>query len=171
MILVDDGWEVHGTSGQRSHVGLQVQRTAALGRIAATPTGRELDDHPRAVLAHALLHLAKALRVGGGGFIVIAYMDVDERCARLVGLPCALHLLLWSDRNSRVILLAWDRAGDSDGNNNRVHGNALRMVLRYRRRRSHARPGGECRKHRRSPLPAPPAVRSRSPGAPGAQRC
>ena len=80
-VLVDAGGEIHRAGGERGHVGLEVQHGAARGLLAAATAGGKLDDHARAVLAHAFLHLGEQGRVGAGRFVRVAHMDVHQRGA------------------------------------------------------------------------------------------
>ena len=122
VVLVDDGREVDRAGRERGHVGLEVQRRAAGGGVASASAGGELDDHAGAVFSNALLHLAEQFRVGGGAFVGVADVDVDERGAGLVGLVRALDLLGGRDRQGRVVLLARNRPGNRYRNYDRPHG-------------------------------------------------
>lgn len=80
-VLVDAGRKIHRAGGQRGHVGLEAEHGAARGLLAAAAAGGKLDDHARAVLAHAVLHLGELLGVGAGRFVGVAHVDVHQRGA------------------------------------------------------------------------------------------
>jgi hypothetical protein len=48
-------------------------------------------------------------------------MDMGKRGTGLEGLLRRLDLLGGQDRHRGIVLLAWNGAGDSDGNDNGVH--------------------------------------------------
>lgn len=78
-VFVDAGREIDRAGGERGHVRLEAEHGAARGLLAAAAAGGKLDDHARAVLAHAFLHPGEQGRVGAGRFVRVAHVDVHQR--------------------------------------------------------------------------------------------
>ena len=114
-VLVNIGRKVDRAGGKRRHVRPQVEHRASRGLIAAATAGRELDDHSGAMLAHALLHGTVERRIGRRRFIGIAHVDVHERRSGFESIVRRFDLLGGRDGNGRVVLLARQRAGDGNG--------------------------------------------------------
>src|SRR6516165_1044375 len=92
-VFIDNRRKVHRSGREGGHVGLQIERRPTRRRIAAASSGRELNDHPRTMLLNALLHLRKALGIGGWRFVVVSNVNMRKRCASLEGLVRRLDLL------------------------------------------------------------------------------
>src|SRR5215475_1783091 len=120
-VFIDNRWKVHRSGREGRHVGLEIERRTACRRIAAAPSGRELNDHPRTMLLDTLLHLGEALGVGGWSFVVVSNVNMRKRCASLEGLVRRLDLLGRRDRHRGIVFLARNGTGDCDSNNNRGH--------------------------------------------------
>ena len=104
-VLVDDGREVDRAGRERRHVGPQIERAAALRRVASTTAGRELHDHVGTVFTDARLNGGKPFPIKAGLFIIITHVDVHERGSRLERLVRRIDLLRGRDRHRRVVLL------------------------------------------------------------------
>jgi len=73
------------------------------------------------MLLNALLHLRKALGIGGWRFVVVSNVNMRKRCASLEGLVRRLDLLGRQDRYRGIVLLARNGTGDCDSNDSGVH--------------------------------------------------
>src|SRR5512132_1476515 len=87
---------------------------------------RELDEHARTVLAHALLDFGEPLGVRRRSPAVVANVNVHDRGAGLVGGVGGLDLLGGRDRYGGIVGFVRYRTGDRDGNDGGVgHGHTL----------------------------------------------
>ena len=91
-----------------------MQHGAAFLLVAATAAGGKLNDHPGAVLDHALLDSMVLFRIRRRGLVIIAYVDVNQRRAGLKGFMGRLNLLTGRHRHSWCDLLGGQRTGDGN---------------------------------------------------------
>ena len=96
-----------------------MQHGATFALLASAATRRKLDDHTRAMLAHTFLYKRVFVRVGTWRLILIANMDVNQRCASLEGFMRRFDLLGRGDRDSGSIGFSRQRAGYGDSDDAR----------------------------------------------------
>jgi len=100
------------TRRQLGHIGAVVNHARSFALVAASTAGGELNNHTRAVSAHALPNLVVPVGIGRRSLILVTYMFMQG-----AGLICHVRLFNLSrrgNRNCRVVLFSRYRAGNGD---------------------------------------------------------
>src|SRR6056297_1424804 len=113
-ILVDAGGKVVRADREGGHFGTERKHPSPFAPRPRAPAGGELHDHSGAMPLQPLLQARKQLGVGGGAFVGVAHVGMDDRRTRLEGLLGALHLFGHRDRHRRIVSLARHGPGDRD---------------------------------------------------------
>ena len=128
-VFIDLIGKIDRAGGERGHVGPQVDGASTLVLAAPAPSGRKLNDHARAMLLHACLHLREQLRIGRWAFVLVAHMDMHQRGAGLIGFVRRFDLLSWRHRHSRRLRLARQRAGDGSSDDGWLRHDTMLSLL------------------------------------------